>query len=45
MIKKVFGFPLRQNAGFVESMFKLVGLDWVVLSTQLNVMKDALNAE
>ncbi len=29
-IKVLFGLPLRQTAGFVESLLKLVGLDWVV---------------
>jgi hypothetical protein len=29
-IKVMFGLPLRQTAGFVESLLKLVGLDWAV---------------
>ena len=28
--KVLFGLPLRQTTGFVESLLKLVGLDWVV---------------
>jgi hypothetical protein len=30
-IKGLFGLPLRQTTGFVESLLKLVGLDWVGL--------------
>ena len=30
-IKVLFGLPLRQMTGFVESLLKLVGLDWAVL--------------
>jgi hypothetical protein len=29
-LKLVFGLPLRQTTGFVESLLKLVGLDWSV---------------
>ena len=29
-IKVLFGLPLRQTTGFVESLFKLVDLDWEV---------------
>ncbi len=29
-IKVLFGQPLRQTTGFVESLLKLVGLDWAV---------------
>lgn len=29
-IKVLFGLPLRQTTGFVESLLKLVGLDWAV---------------
>jgi hypothetical protein len=29
-IKVLFGLPLRQATGFVESLLELVGLDWVV---------------
>ena len=29
-LKVLFGLPLRQTAGFVESLLKLVGLDWSV---------------
>lgn len=29
-LKVLFGLPLRQTTGFVESLFKLVGLDWSV---------------
>lgn len=29
-IKVLFGLPLRQTTGFVESLLELVGLDWVV---------------
>ncbi len=28
--KVLFGLPLRQTTGFVESLLKLVGLDWAV---------------
>jgi len=28
--KVMFGLPLRQTTGFVESLLKLVGLDWAV---------------
>ena len=28
--KVLFGLPLRQTAGFVESLLELVGLDWAV---------------
>ena len=28
-LKVLFGLPLRQTTGFVESLLKLVGLDWV----------------
>jgi len=27
-IKVLFGMPLRQTTGFVESLLRLVGLDW-----------------
>ena len=27
-LKVLFGLPLRQTTGFVESLLKLVGLDW-----------------
>jgi hypothetical protein len=30
MVKVLFGMPLRQTTGFVESLFLLVGLDWKV---------------
>jgi len=29
-LKVLFGLPLRQTVGFVESLMELVGLDWVV---------------
>ncbi|MEP2817770.1 MAG: IS5 family transposase, partial [Nitratireductor sp.] len=29
-MKVLFGLPLRQTTGFVESLLKLVGLDWAV---------------
>lgn len=29
-IKALFGMALRQTAGFVESLLRLAGLDWVV---------------
>jgi DDE family transposase len=29
-IKVLFGLPLRQTTGFVESLLELVGLDWSV---------------
>ena len=29
-MKVLFGLPLRQTAGFVESLMELVGLDWAV---------------
>jgi len=29
-LKVLFGMPLRQTAGFVESLLKLAGLDWAV---------------
>ncbi|MEQ5872940.1 IS5 family transposase [Sagittula sp. NFXS13] len=29
-IKVLFGMPLRQTTGFVESLLRLVGLDWAV---------------
>ena len=29
-IKVLFGMPLRQTTGFVESLLRLVGLDWTV---------------
>lgn len=29
-LKVLFGMPLRQTTGFVESLPKLVGLDWAV---------------
>lgn len=29
-LKVLFGQPLRQTTGFVESLLKLVGLDWAV---------------
>ena len=29
-LKVLFGLPLRQTAGFVESLMELVGLDWAV---------------
>ena len=29
-LKVLFGLPLRQTTGFVESLFKLVGLNWSV---------------
>ena len=29
-LKVLFGLPLRQTTGFVESLLKLVGLDWAV---------------
>lgn len=29
-LKVLFGLPLRQTTGFVESLLKLVGLDWSV---------------
>ena len=28
--KELFGLPLRQTTGFVESLLELVGLDWMV---------------
>lgn len=31
ILKVLFGLPLRQTTGFVESLLKLVGLDWAVL--------------
>jgi len=30
MLKVLFGLPLRQTTGFVESLLALVGLDWAV---------------
>jgi hypothetical protein len=27
-MKVLFGFPLRQTTGFVESLLELIGLDW-----------------
>lgn len=27
-VKVLFGLPLRQTTGFVESLLRLVGLDW-----------------
>lgn len=29
-LKILFGLPLRQTTGFVESLLRLVGLDWTV---------------
>jgi Transposase DDE domain len=29
-MKVLFGMPLRQTTGFVQSLLKLIGLDWVV---------------
>ncbi len=29
-MKVLFGMPLRQTTGFVESLLQLVGLDWAV---------------
>lgn len=29
-LKVLFGMPLRQTTGFVESLVRLVGLDWAV---------------
>lgn len=29
-MKVVFGMALRQKTGFVESVLKLIGLDWAV---------------
>jgi len=29
-LKVLFGLPLRQTTGFVESLLRLVGLDWSV---------------
>ena len=29
-LKVLFGLPLRQTTGFVESLLQLIGLDWVV---------------
>jgi len=29
-LKVLFGLPLRQTVGFVESLLELVGLDWTV---------------
>lgn len=29
-LKVLFGLPLRQTTGFVESLLRLVGLDWAV---------------
>ena len=29
-LKVLFGLPLRQTTGFVESLLRMVGLDWVV---------------
>lgn len=29
-MKVLFGMPLRQTTGFVQSLLELVGLDWVV---------------
>ena len=29
-MKVLFGLPLRQTTGFVESLLKLMGLDWSV---------------
>jgi len=29
-LKVLFGLPLRQTTGFVESLLRLVGLDWTV---------------
>ncbi|SHJ41144.1 Transposase DDE domain-containing protein, partial [Thalassobacter stenotrophicus DSM 16310] len=29
-MKVLFGLPLRQTTGFVESLLKLVGSDWAV---------------
>jgi hypothetical protein len=30
IMKVLFGLPLRQTTGFVESLLKLIGLDWSV---------------
>lgn len=30
-LKVPFGMPLRQTTGFVESLLRLIGLDWAVL--------------
>ena len=40
-LKVLFGLPLRQTTGFVESLLKLVGLDWSVpdFSTQCRRQK------
>ena len=29
-LKVLFGMPLRQTTGFVQSLLRLVGLDWAV---------------
>ncbi|AHD03739.1 IS5 family transposase [Leisingera methylohalidivorans] len=29
-LKVLFGLPLRQTTGFVESLLRLIGLDWIV---------------
>ena len=29
-MKVLFGMPLRQTTGFVQSLLRLVGLDWAV---------------
>ena len=29
-LKVLFGMPLRQTTGFVESLLRMVGLDWAV---------------
>ena len=29
-MKVLFGMALRQTTGFVESLLRLIGLDWVV---------------
>ncbi len=29
-MKVLFGLPLRQTTGFLESLLRLIGLDWVV---------------
>ena len=29
-LKVLFGLPLRQTTGFVESLLRLIGLDWAV---------------
>ena len=30
-LKVLFGLPLRQTTGFVQSLLQLIGLDWAVL--------------